>query len=122
MAKIMICDDEEGIRESLKLILSDFFELIVISDGTLCVETLKGAPDVELVLLDIKMPKTSGIEVLRQIKESFPKMNVIIVTGYKSVDAAAEAVRLGASGFIVKPFASDEILATVRKNLGVKKS
>lgn len=120
--KILICDDEEGIRESLKLILSDFFELIVISDGTQCVETLKGAADVGLVLLDIKMPKASGLQILKDIKANFPKINVIIVTGYKSVDTAAEAVRLGASGYIVKPFRSDEILSTVRKNLGVKSS
>jgi len=112
-------DDEEGIRESLKLILSDFYELIVISEGDKCLDVLKGAPDIKLALLDIKMPKVSGLEVLRKIKENFPKLNVIIITGYKSVETAAEAVRLGASGYIVKPFKSDEILATVRKNLGV---
>lgn len=122
MSKIMIVDDEEGVRESLKLILSDFYELIVVSDGTKTVEALKGAPDVELVLLDIKMPKASGIEVLKEIRESFPKLNVIIVTGYRSVDAATEAVRLGASGYITKPFRSDELLATVRKSVGVKSS
>lgn len=122
MKKILICDDEEGIRESLKLILSDHFELVVISDGTKCLETLKNTPDVGLVLLDIKMPKTSGLQILTEIKKVYPKLNVIIVTGYKSVDTATEAVRLGASGYIVKPFRSDEILATVRKNLGVKMS
>ena len=122
MSKIMIVDDEEGVRESLKLILSDFYELVVVSDGTKTVEALKGAPDVELILLDIKMPKASGIEVLKEIRESFPKLNVIIVTGYRSVDAATEAVRLGATGYITKPFRSDELLATVRKSLGVKSS
>jgi len=120
MPKIMIVDDEEGVRESLKLILSDYYELIVVSDGTKCVEALKNAPDVDLVLLDIKMPKTSGIEVLKGIREIAPKLNVMIVTGYRSVDAATEAVRLGATGYIVKPFRSDELLATVRKNLAVK--
>lgn len=121
MSKIMIVDDEEGVRESLKLILSDFYELVVVSDGTKALEALKGAPDVELVLLDIKMPKASGIEVLKEIRKDFPKLNVMIVTGYRSVDAATEAVRLGATGYIVKPFKSDELLATVRKSLGGKK-
>lgn len=120
--KILICDDEEGIRESLKLILSDFFELVVISEADKCLETLKGTPGVGLVLLDIKMPRISGLELLQRIKKEFPKVNVIIVTGYKSVETAQEAVRLGASGYIVKPFASEEILATARKNLGVKVS
>lgn len=129
MSKIMIVDDEEGVREALKLILSDFYELILVSDGTKTVEALKAAPDTELVLLDIKMPKASGIEVLKGIREFFPKLNVMIVTGYRSVDAAIEAVRLGATGYVIKPFRSDEVLATVRKNLpgqapagGVKKS
>ena len=117
--KILICDDEEGIRESLKLILSDFYELVVISEGDKCLDVLKSTPDIKLALLDIKMPKVSGLEVLQKIKEKFPKLNVIIITGYKSVETAAEAVRLGASGYIVKPFKSDEILATVRKNVNI---
>ena len=120
--KILICDDEEGIRESLKLILGDYYELIVTNEGEKCLDILKNAPDVRLVLLDIKMPKVSGLEILQKIKEKYPKLNVIIITGYKSVETAAEAVRLGASGYIVKPFKSDEILATARKSLGVNPS
>ena len=115
--KILICDDEEGIRESLKLILGDFYELIVTDHGKQALECLKNSKDIGLVLVDIKMPQVNGLEVLKTIKEKHPRVNVIVVTGYKSVETAAEAVRLGASGYIVKPFKSDEILATVRKNL-----
>ncbi len=118
MSKILICEEEENIRESLKLILSDFFELIIISDNALCVETLKGAADIELVLLDIKMLKTTQLQILKDIKAHFPKVNVIIVTGHKNADAATEAVRLGACGYIVKPFRCEEILSTIRKNVG----
>lgn len=120
MSKILICDQEENVRESLKLILSDFFELIIISNNTLCVETLKGAPDVELVLLDIKMPETTHLQTLKDIKTHFPKINVIITTGHKNIDAATEAVRLGACGYIIKPFRSEEILSTIRKNLSTR--
>lgn len=116
--KILICDDEEGIRESLKLILGDHYELILTDDGTQCLECLKNSRDIKLVLMDIKMPQVNGLDILEQIKAHHPDINVIIITGYKSVETATEAVRLGASGYIVKPFKSDEILTTVRKCLG----
>lgn len=115
--KILICDDEEGIRESLKLILSNHYNLILTNDAEQCLECLEKAQDIKLVLLDIKMPKINGLELLKRIKEKRSNLNVIIVTGYKSVETATEAVRLGASGYIVKPFKSDEILDMVKTNL-----
>ena len=115
--KILICDDEEGIRESLKLILSDHYNLILAQDGIQCLDCLEHAQDIGLVLMDIKMPKINGLEILKEIKAKYPQLNVIIITGYKSVETATEAVRLGASGYIVKPFKSDEILATVKTSL-----
>ena len=115
--KILICDDEEGIRESLKLILEDDYELILTDGGEQCLDCLKNAKDIPMVLLDIKMPRNSGLEILAEIKQNYPQIKVIIITGYKSVETAAEATRLGASGYIVKPFKSDEILETVRRNV-----
>jgi len=115
--KILICDDEEGIRESLKLILEDHFPLMLTDNGEQCLEILKNSSDIGIVLLDIKMPQVSGLDILQKIKENRPDMKVIIITGYKSVETATEAVRLGASGYIVKPFKSEEILSTVRKHI-----
>ncbi|HBR15555.1 MAG TPA: hypothetical protein DD723_08480 [Candidatus Omnitrophica bacterium] len=111
--KILICDDEEGIRESLKLILSNHYNLMVTDSGEQCVELVNNAPDIGLVLLDIKMPNVNGLEVLKLVKEKRPNLSVVIITGYKSVETASEAANLGASGYIVKPFKSDEILSTV---------
>lgn len=116
--KILIIDDEEGIRESLKLILDATYELVLTDSGGQALQVLDNDADVGLVLLDIKMPKVNGLEVLKQIKDKRPDLNVIMVTGYKSVETASEASALGASGYIVKPFKSDEILKTVEKNLG----
>ncbi len=115
--KILICDDEEGIRESLKLILSDHYDLILAKDGAQCLDCLANSKDIGLVLMDIKMPRVNGLDTLKELKSRHPDMNVIIVTGYRSVETAGEAVRLGASGYIVKPFKSDEILSTVRSCL-----
>lgn len=115
--KILICDDEEGIRESLKLILGDFYEMIVVENGLQALETLKSAADVGVLLMDIKMPKVHGLDVLREVKTKYPGLPVIMITGYRSVETAAEAAQRGASGYIVKPFKADEILDAVRKNM-----
>ena len=115
--KILICDDEEGIRESLKLILGDQYDLILTDSGEQCLQCLDNDKTIGLLLLDIKMPKINGLEILKAVKEKYPELNVIIVTGYKSVETASEASSLGASGYIVKPFKSDEILKTAMENL-----
>ena len=113
--KILICDDEEGIRESLKLILGDDYDLIVTESPEECLDIFKSTDDIGLVLLDIKMPKKSGLDVLKEIKEINPDMKTVIVTGYKSVETASEASKLGADGYVVKPFESAEILKTVEQ-------
>lgn len=115
--KIMICDDEEGVRESLKLILSDHYDLVIVDGGQQALHALEHAKDIGLIFMDIKMPKVNGIDVLKEIKSKHPALKVIMVTGYRSVETAAEASRLGASGYIIKPFKSEEILETVKKHL-----
>lgn len=117
MKKILICDDEEGIRESLKLILSEHYELIVTTGGQQAVECVIHDQSIGLVLLDIKMPQFSGLDVLEEIKKK-RNVPVIMVTGYNSVETAAEASHRGANGYIVKPFKSDEILEAVKKHIG----
>lgn len=115
--KILICDDEENIREMLKLILGEFYELILVSSGEQALYTLENQKDIKIALLDIKMPKINGLDVLKEIRARFPKVKIVMVTGYKSVEMAAEASKLGASGYIVKPFKSEDILETIRKIL-----
>jgi len=116
--KILIIDDEEGIRESLKLILGDYYDLILVENGEQGLECLERTKDIGLVLIDIKMPKANGLEILPKLKEKQPGLKVVVVTGYKSVETATEATRLGASGYIVKPFKSEEILETAKKYAG----
>ncbi len=116
-SKILIVDDEEGIRESLKLILSDHYDLVLTDSGEQALRCLEKDPSIGLVLLDIKMPKVNGLEVLKAVKAKRPALSVIMVTGYRSVETASEAASLGAAGYIVKPFKSDEILKTVQRDL-----
>ena len=115
--KILICDDEEGIRESLKLILGEKYDLVFTCSGKECLEQLDKEKDIRLVLLDIKMPKQNGIEITKEIKRLYPHIKVIIVTGYGSMEIVQEATNAGAVDYIVKPFESKEILKKISKIL-----
>ena len=117
VSKVLIVDDEEGIRESLKLILSDHYDLAVTDSGEQALRLVEGDQTIGLVLMDIKMPKVNGLDVLKVMKAKRPDLNVIMVTGYKTVETASQAAHLGAVGYIVKPFKSNEILDTVKRNL-----
>jgi len=111
---IMVCDDEEGIRESLKLILEKEYDVIFAESGEAAIKKMKASP-VGLVILDIKMPRKDGLETLRELKRINPAARVIIATGYKSTDVAEEASRLGATDYVVKPFDRENILKLAEK-------
>ncbi len=113
---VLICDDEEGIRESFKLILSDLYDLHIAENGLRAMEILKTLSPAAM-LLDIKMPKLNGMETLKQIKKLKPNLPVIIVTGYQSVELAQEALKNGAADYIPKPFDSKHIQKVVAQQI-----
>jgi two-component system, NtrC family, nitrogen regulation response regulator NtrX len=113
--KIIICDDEEGVRESLRLILEMNYEPILTASGEEAIEKLNQHSDIEVVLLDIKMPKSDGLAILKQIKQLRPDIAVIMITGYQTTETAAEAIKLGALDYILKPINSASVLASLRK-------
>ncbi len=112
--RILVADDEEGIRESLNLILGDDYDLEFAEDGqTACAKLANQHFD--LALLDIKMPKLDGLHVikrLRELKIALPP--ILILTAYQSVELAKEAVKLGAADYLPKPFDREHILHAVR--------
>ena len=114
--RILIADDEEGIRESLSLILEDHYELVFAVDGE---DTLAKAQKNGLgaILLDIKMPKLDGLEVLKRLRKAGIQTPVLMLTAYQSVELAKEAVRLGAVNYLPKPFERDQILEAVQEVL-----
>lgn len=114
--KVLICDDEEGVRESLKLILEDDYDLSFAITGNEAIEKTKKEP-IDLVILDIKMPKMSGLETLKELKKISPNTKVIIASGYKSVEAASEAIKSGASDYIIKPFDTPQVLSAINNIL-----
>src|SRR3989338_5149827 len=99
LGHILICDDEEGLRESYKLILDKRFNLGFATNATEAVRYVRehlNADPVQLVFLDIKMPKLDGIEALKEIKKMDPKLEVVMVTGYRTVETANAATKYGA--------------------------
>ncbi len=111
--RILIADDEEGIRESLSLILGDDYDLEFAIDGQEALDKL--AKEVfALVLLDIKMPKLDGLEVLKRLRSNGHKTPVMVLTAYQSVELAKEATKLGALDYLPKPFEREQILSAVR--------
>ena len=115
--KILICDDEEGVRESLALILERDYEAIAATDGKQAMDKLKQDNEIKVVLLDIKMPKSNGLEILKKIKSSYPDTAVIMTTGYQTTEMAAEAIKLGALDYIIKPINSAAVLSSIHKAL-----
>lgn len=111
MIKVLIADDQELIRESLKIVLSAYPDLEVVgavSDGTEvldCLSTTK--PDV--ILMDIRMPKMDGVLATKVIKEKFPNIKVIILTTFDDDDFIYSALKYGASGYLLKGTSMNEL-------------
>lgn len=114
--QILICDDEEGVRESLNLILGEEYKLTFAATGNEALDFLNKT-DPDLVILDIKMPQKNGLEILRELRMKKPNMKVIMVTGYKSVETASEATKHGILEYITKPFESSLVKETIDKAL-----
>ncbi len=113
---LLAVDDEVGVRESIKMVFCKEYRLLeAASVDAAILKVQEERPQV--VLLDILMPKTDGIEVLRQIKTIHPGCEVIILTGVNSQQLAAKAMDFGAFDFIGKPFDIVELRQKVKKAL-----
>ncbi|MGA2956285.1 MAG: response regulator [Thermodesulfobacteriota bacterium] len=112
---ILIVDDELGPRESLRMILEPIYDVHTVDNGQEALNFIC-REKVDLVTLDLKMPGLTGVDVLREIKNLRPDIDVIIITGYGSLNNAQEAIRFGAGDFISKPFNVADIIAIISKS------
>lgn len=116
MPKVLVIDDELGPRESLRILLKMEYEVLVADSVLRGLDLLaKHHPDV--VIMDIRMPGMTGIEGLREIRKLDADISVIMLTGFGALETAQEALRLGASDYLKKPFDTKEIMEVVRQNI-----
>ena len=123
---ILIVDDELGVRESFRMILQDKYNLLIHSEAEEALESVR-KKRIEVALLDIRIPKMNGIELLKRIKEMDSGIQVVMVTGYATLETAVEAMRLGAFDYLYKPFDPEKLEDVVRegirrRKLGIKVS
>jgi DNA-binding NtrC family response regulator len=112
-AKVLIVDDEKDLRDLLASVLEDHYDVALANNAAgLRQNFSQEAPDV--VLLDVKLPDAHGLDLLPQIKKSWPETEVIVLSGHGTVSMAVEAGRRGAYNFLTKPFENEKLLADVK--------
>ena len=114
---ILIVDDELLIRD----LLYDFFQqqgwdVAVAEDGRRALEILKNKK-IDLLLTDLKMPEIDGLHLTSAVKQQYPGMPVIIMTGYPSVDSAIEALRYKVEDYVIKPFNINKLYKTIKESV-----
>lgn len=114
--KILICDDQAVIRDGLEMLLKleqDFEIIGAAQDGAEAVE-LAAQKSPDLVLMDLKMPGTNGIEATREIRAKFPNVKVLVLTTYDDDEWLFDAIRAGASGYLLKDTPRHKIIEAIR--------
>jgi len=118
MKKILIVDDELAIRESLRIILQQDYEVLAVSSGAEALEKMREG-GIDLVLLDVIMPGLDGIQLLERMKSEYD-IPVIMITAANTIKTAVQAMKLGAYDYLSKPFDVDEIKIVVQKVLSTQ--
>ena len=114
--RILICDDEPSVQAALRLVLERDYALTFASDGEEALIRFQVQP-VDLVLLDIKLPKRDGLEVLRTLMAHQPPPRVLMLTAYHSVELAQRAIQAGALDYVTKPFARATLQQAIERAL-----
>lgn len=116
MTRVLICDDQEVVRKGLEIILrhSEGIEVVALAENGAEAVQLATLHEPDVVLLDLKMPVMNGIQATRQIATARPQTKIIILTTYDDDDWVFDALRAGASGYLLKDTDGEEIAAAIR--------
>ena len=118
---VLIVDDEEVVRRAHMRSLEDTGCLArVAEDGNEAIREMEEQP-ADVILLDLRMPGLDGMDVLKTIKSRWPDSEVVVITGYPTIESAKEAVRLGACNYIAKPVAPDDVLKAANEAMTQKR-
>ena len=116
--KVLVIDDEEDVRETIRRQLEGTrFVVIEAEDGEKAIERLavENVLEVDVIICDIRMPKISGIEAIAYFRREFPLTPVIVLTGYPDVKLAVDFLRQGVVDYIVKPVEKEKLIDVVTK-------
>jgi len=109
-ATILVVDDEEVVRRGFQRVLANRCRQVeTVGTGEQALEAMENQP-YDIVLLDLRMPGMDGMSILKTMKTRWPEGEVIMITGYPSIDTAREAIRLGACDYLAKPLAPGEVI------------
>lgn len=114
--RVLVVDDDTMNLVRTKMILENDYEVLLADSGIKALDKIKGEP-VDLVLLDIEMPKLNGIETFERMKEFAPNLPVIFLTASGLADDVRSAIRLGAVNYLKKPFEPQELIRRVAQEL-----
>jgi two-component system nitrogen regulation response regulator NtrX len=121
MAKILIIDDEPGIRQTLASILEDEKYRVHTAEDALAGLEILGRESIDLIFLDVLLPRLGGMEALERIRREWPEIETVVISGHANVDMAVRAVKLGAFDFLEKPLSLDKVLTICRNALALRK-
>jgi two-component system nitrogen regulation response regulator NtrX len=117
LSTILVVDDEQGIREVLQDVLSDEgHRVIAVEDGFRALEILEEG-SVDLVVLDVWLPNMGGIDVLKRIRDGWPEIEVVVISGHANINMAVQAVKIGAFDFLEKPLSLEKTITVVENAL-----
>lgn len=122
IANVLLVDDEVSFVETMaeRLTIRNL-ETVAALNGEEALAQLETRPDIEVVLLDVKMPGMDGIEVLREIKKKHPLIEVIMLSGQATVESAIEGMKLGAFDYLLKPCEMDQLISKVKEAAAKKR-
>jgi DNA-binding NtrC family response regulator len=118
LSKVLVVDDDLSIRRVFTLLLQDVVQIFSVSSGREAIESIK-KDKFDLVFLDIRMEDLDGIETLKRIKLISPTLEVVMISGVKDTNIAAEAIKNGAHSYIAKPLDVDDLRLLIKKLLKV---
>lgn len=120
-ATVLIVDDEMGFVDTMaKRLEKRSMTVYKAYDGDAAMEQLEKHEDVQVVILDMKMPGKDGITVLQEIKEAYPLVEVIMLTGHATVPSAVEGIQFGAFDYLMKPCSFDALNEKIREAVSLK--
>ncbi|MCD6307224.1 MAG: response regulator [Deltaproteobacteria bacterium] len=113
--KVLVIENEDVICNACRLVLAEKGHEVDISNTGKSGLIAVSRNGYDLVLLDIKLPDMDGMDILKILKENVPTLRVIVMTGYATLSNAVQAMKLGATEYLPKPFTDDELVAAVEK-------